>query len=259
MIRQGATWRWAIALLAIAGCVSTAPRYNPFKVAETEIRQKVKRIALFPVSLPTDLDDPDPVKAKFEALISAKLKEGGFVPVPSQELDAIWKRMKEQLGGFFDPITGKRDEAKFKTAREHALREIQAKTKADAVLHPSIQFIKVNFYPNFYMNEASWHGTSESMLTGGFWGFFGSQLSGTTTALSLYVTVEDINGVDMYANAGGIQLAYKLSGQSFVAVPRQQLFADEQRNQGAVNVALNPLIGKADLPKPASQPSERDN
>jgi hypothetical protein len=256
MRRRWTRWGWAIAAMIAAGCLPTAPRYNPFKVTEPEIRQKVKRVALFPVGLPTDLDDPEPVKAKFEALIEAKLKEGGFVPVPSQELDAVWKRMKEQLGGFFDPITGKRDEAKFKTAREHALRELQAKTKADAVLYPSIQFIKVNFFSN----QATWHGTSESLLTGGFWGnFLAGQRSGTTTALSLYVTVEDINGVDMYVNVGGIQLAYKLSGSTFVAVPRPELFVDEQRNQAAVNAALNPFIGKVDLPKPAGPPSERDH
>jgi hypothetical protein len=165
--------------------------------------------------------------------------------------------MKEQLGGFFDPITGKRDEAKFKTAREHLLREVNAMTKADAILHPSIQLVKAGFGNN----EARWHGTSESLITGGFWGaFLAGTNNGTSSALSLYVTLEDINGVELYINAGGIQLAAKLSGRTFVAVPRNELFADEKRNQAAVNVALNPLIGKAALPKPAtSSGSERDN
>jgi hypothetical protein len=236
---------WLIGALAVAGCVPPAVAYNPFKMPEQEIRQKIKRVALAPVTLPSNLDDPEPVKAKFEALIQAKLREGGFTPVPSQEVDALWKRMKEQLGGFFDPITGKRDEAKFKTAREHLLREVNAMTKADAILHPSIQLVKVGFGNN----EARWHGTSESLITGGFWGAF-----------SLYVTLEDINGVDQYINVGGIQLAAKLSGHTFVAVPRNELFADEKRNQAAVNVALNPLIGKATLPKPATSPgSGRDN
>ena len=255
MRQRWTRWGCTIAALIVAGCLPTTLRYNPFKVAEPEIRQKVKRVALFPVTLPTDLDDPEPVKAKFEALIQAKLKEGGFIPVPSQEMDAIWKRMKEQLGGFFDPVTGKRDEVKFKTAREHTLREIQAKTKADAVLHPAIHLIKVNFGNN----QAAWHGTSESLVPGGFWATFITGANhGTTSALSLYVTLEDIHGVELYVNMGGIQLAAKLSGQAFVAVPRPQLFADEQRNQTAVNVALNPLIGKADLPKP-SPTIERDN
>jgi hypothetical protein len=255
--RQPSNRVWLIAAMVVAGCVPAAAPYNPFKMSAPEIRQKVKRVALAPVILPVDLDDPEPVKAKFEALIQAKLREGGFTAVPSQEVDALWKRMKEQLGGFFDPITGKRDEAKFKTAREHLLREVSATTKADAILHPAIQLVKVNFGNS----QARWHGTSESLITGGFWGaFLAGANNGTTSALSLFVTLEDVNGVELYVNAGGIQLAAKLSGQRFAAVPRNELFADEKRNLAAVNVALNPLIGKTAPPEPGASPTpEREN
>jgi hypothetical protein len=49
----------------------------------------------------------------------------------------------------------------------------------------------------------------------------------------------------MYVNAGGIQSLSKLSGNRFVNVPRSELFADEERNHKAVDIALNPLIGRS--------------
>ncbi|HEX9201022.1 MAG TPA: hypothetical protein VF865_15795, partial [Acidobacteriaceae bacterium] len=152
--------------LIAAGC-ATAPPYNPFKIAEEEFHGKIKTIALAPVGVPGDLGDPDPVKAEFESLIEAKLREAGFSVVPSRESAEIFNNMNKQLGGIFDPVTGKRDETKLKTAQEHARRELGAKFKADAVLYPGISLGVASFAGG----SASWGGTSESLaMTEGFFG-----------------------------------------------------------------------------------------
>lgn len=246
---------WFLTTLAVAvvgaGCATTAPPYNPFKISRDDLYGKVKTIALAPVSIPGDLDDPDPVKAKFESLIEGKLREAGLSVIPSKEGEEIWKQMKEHLGGFFDSITGKRDEAKFKAAREHTLRELHTKFKADAVLHPHITMVKASFADN----KAQWHGTEERLTSGGFLeALFGSKYRGGVPALSLVVTVEDIHGADMYVNAGGIQTLAKLSGGQFIPVPRSELFANEERNVAAVNIALGPLVTKS---TPAGPPKEK--
>ncbi len=237
---------WAAAMAVVAsGCATTTP-YNPFKIPQSEIKSKTKIIALSPINFPTDIDNPDPVKAKFEALVTAKLQEGGYQVVPSSEYAAIWKQMVEQLGGFFDPITGKRDEQKVKTVREHTLRELAAKTKADAILDSAVSPMKVSFANN----RAAWHGTSEYLISGGaLAAFLAPTFSGTVTALSLVVDLSDIHDVEMYVNAGGIQSLMKLSGSRFVAVPRSDLFVDEERNRKAAEIALNPLIGKVVEPE----------
>ncbi|HEX9445447.1 MAG TPA: hypothetical protein VGA73_15105 [Candidatus Binatia bacterium] len=234
-------WMCAGLALALYGCAG-ATRSNPFKIPQAEIKGKVKIVALAPINFPTDIDDPDPVKAKFESLITAKLKEGGFTVVPSSEYGALWKQMTEQLGGFFDPMTGKRDEQKFKTVREHTLRELSAKTKADAVLGSAI----LGFKAAFRLNRASWHGTSEDLVPGGVLTavLIGGH-NGTVGALSLGVGLSDIHDVDLYMNYGGIQLLSKISRGNFSPVPRAELFADEERNRKAVDIALDPLLGKA--------------
>jgi hypothetical protein len=234
--------------LIVAGCATTTP-YNPFKIPAEEIHSNFKTIALSPVAVPGDIEDPNPIKAKFESLIQAKLREAGFSVVPSAESAEIFSNMNKQLGGIFDPVTGQRDETKFKAAKEHALRELSTKFKADAVLYSRISAGTARFSGG----KASWGGTSESVsMTEGFLGALQvGQLRGNTTALSLVVSIENINGGVAYVNTGGIQLAAKISGGQFVPVPRNQLFASEERVAAAVNYAFAPLVRS---PAPAGAP-----
>jgi hypothetical protein len=234
--------------LVSGGCVTTPP-YDPFKVPREEIYSKIKTIALAPVGIPGNIQDPDAVKAKFEALIEAKLREAGFTIVPSRETAGIWDRMNKQLGGMFDPVTGKRDETKFKSVREHFLREVETKFKADAVLHPNIRTVMARFAGG----QANWDGVSESLSpTEGFMGMLSvGQFQGTVGALSLVVTIENIHGVDAYVNGGGIQLVSKLSGGKFIPVLPGLLLTNEARNTAAANIALEPLVK---TPAPAEAP-----
>lgn len=232
-----------------AGCATTPP-YNPFKVSQEQIYAKTKTVAMTPISVPEGIPDPQSVKAKFESLLEAKLEEAGFLIVPSNEFAQIWKRMTEQVGGYFDPISGKRDESKFKTVLEYTCREVSTKFKADALLHSYIRVFKVNWS----RPVARWHGTSESIMPTGqqvLEIFAGVNRRGTVPALSLTVSLQDTNEVNLYLNSGGIQLLSKLSGDNFVSVPPHELFIDEERNRNAVNIALDPLIKK---PSSTEQP-----
>ena len=228
-----------ITLLALGGCATTQPPHNPFKIPEAEFHGKIRTIALAPVQLPDGLEQPDPVKAKFETLVDAKLRAQGFAVVPSSEYTAVWKRMIEQLGGYFDPLTGKKDETKFKAVRTHSLRELNARFKADAVLHPAVRVVPARFSNN----TASWDGVTDTVLAGGggWQAIFAGPRQGTISALTFMVFIEDPNEVLMYSNGGGLQVANKLSGSTFILVPQNELFVDPERNQTAVNLALDAL------------------
>lgn len=236
-----------MAFLFAAGCATTTP-YNPFKVSQEEFYNKTKTIALIPVDLPKGLADPESVRGKFEALLEEKLHEGGFLTVPSKEYAEIWKRMTEQIGGYFDPVSGKRDESKFKTVWEHTYRELNTKFNINALLQPNIQVFKINWSGT----TVRWHGTSESIISTGQFlldSVVGISRYGTVPALSLTVCIQDIHGVTEYLNSGGIQLLSKLSGAKFEQVPQHELFANEERNRDAVKIALEPLINKTVSPK----------
>lgn len=250
MLRQSLSTIALAATLFGAGCTTAPPPYNPFKVPEQGFRDKFNTVAIAPVTVPGDLTEADPVKAKFASFIETKLREAGFTVVSSKETLDMFQNMSKQLGGIFDPVTGKRDEAKFKAAREHTLRELGTKFKAAAVVYPTIFAGPARFGGG----TAHWNGASESIAMAQ--GFLASlqvnTLSGTTRALSLGISFEDINGTDLYFNAGGIQLVAKYSGGQLAAVPRDQLFLDDGRNAAAVNRALEPLVNsvKGGAPQP---------
>lgn len=220
-----------VAVLMGVGCAST-PRYNPFKIPQDEFYSKIKTIALAQIRVPRDLEDPTPVRSRFESLIDAKLREAGFSTVPSRELEAIFDKVAQQKGGLFDPVTGKPDEARVKSVWENTLLLMRERFNADSVLLPRIEVVDAEFYEG----EANWDGANE-------W-FTSRERNGSIRALSLVVVIKDASGLDVYIGRGGIQVASKISGGKFVLLPRAELFANQERNVAAVNVALNPLVRK---------------
>lgn len=202
----------------------------------------VKLIALVPIELSTDAEDPAAVKAKFEWLIRSKLEEGGFKVIPSDEFASIWKKTVAKLGPVYDPASGKRDDKKFNAAFATAARELWGETGADALLHSAIAVVKAEFSSNL----AEWHGTIDYVRPEGVWGMLsGPQGYGTVPALSLWVDLVDFQGTEMYVNAGGIQVMSKVStGMKVYEVPLHDRFADEAKNVRSVAIALNPLIGR---------------
>lgn len=225
-------------------CASTTP-YNPFKVEQDEFFKTAKIVALGPVFVPADITDTDEAKTKFESAITAKLTQAGFSVIPSKEYSAIWKRMTEEIGGYFDPVSGKRDEAKFKAVREHSRREVSTKFNVDTLLFPRIQIVKAEWKDAY----ATWDGTTESVQSKGdifMQALLFQSRSGTVPALSLVVFIEDLNGRSLYAHAHGLQVLTKFTGGEFVAVPQQELF-QEQRNLAAIDAVLKPLVNPSKL------------
>jgi len=229
MLRRSFLVGSLMVILIITGC---ATPYNPFKVSQEQFFAKTKVIALVPIIVPSDLQDPEPVKIKFESMIGDKLRDAGFLTIPSQEYSEIYKRMTDQMG----------------SPHELTCRELCAKFKVDAFLYPSIDVVAAEWADGM----ASWWGTSESVepITKAFLKGLLIRTSGTVPALVLSVTIRDINGAALYIDGGGIQVLAKISGiKKFVPVPRDMLFVDEGRNSKAVNLALEHLIKKPISPK----------
>lgn len=235
-----------IALIG-ASCATTPP-YNPFKIDQNKFFATTKTVALVPFTGHADLETSGQVIAKFELLMGNKLREAGFSVLPSKEYRDIWLHNVLQMGTIFDPITGKRDDSKFKTIQEQCYKELAEKLNVDAVLISRILFVKASFYEFV----ARWDGTEESLdVRSGGMKFLGlldsSTTTGTVPALSLEVTIKDIHGTPIYLNKGGIQVLTKRSPR-FVSVSKNELLVNEERNMTAVDIALDPLIRKSESP-----------
>jgi hypothetical protein len=225
--------------LILATGYASPPKEDPFKVPKAEVRAEVKTIALSPLKIPTDLEDPKPVGKEFETLIESQLKKGGFLVIPANRFGEIWTVRTQSSGGFFDPVTGKLDEAKYNAIRTRALQDARVILHADAVLFPGIQEISAPYAAGL----ARWHGTSERVISGAQDAQVVRQ-RGTVHAFSLKAILQNCDGRTLFENYGGIQLSSKLREVSltFIPVARSELFADPKRDQGAVELALDPLV-----------------
>src|SRR5438552_8666108 len=104
-----ARFRFALQVSAIVACAcgSTQKPYNPFKVPRESFYPALKTVALVPVRLPSDLEDPEPVRALFAGSIEAKLKKAGNSVAPGSDVGPIIEAKLKESGGMFDPTTGK--------------------------------------------------------------------------------------------------------------------------------------------------------
>jgi hypothetical protein len=240
-----ARFRLALQAIAIVACAcgSTQKPYNPFKVPRESFYPALKTVALAPVRLPGDLEDPEPVRALFAGAIEAKLKNAGIAVVPGSDVDPIIEAKTKEVGGVFDPTTGKADEAKVKALNAAIGRELKARFNADALLTPSIRVVNAALSHD----QARWDGVTEGAGKGGFWKALVRTHSGSIRALSLVVVLADPEGQLLYAKGGGIQVLGNVTvGGDFERRPRSELFADGDRNENAVHIALDPLLVGSD-------------
>ena len=193
------------------------------------------------------------VRKQFESLMTAKLSEAGFSVVPSDEYRKIWEQLVKAHGGVFDPVTGKKDDARYEAIQKKAAQEISARLPINAVLYLSIVHVTVHFASGV----AKWDGTDQHIdgsltrvegVSGFFKTFFGSgaNTSGNLPAISLKVRITDVQtGDDKFNHRGGIQLVMKRGAwysTNLVPIQTEELFASEERNSGAVTYALDPIM-----------------
>ncbi len=185
----------------------------------------LQTIALAPLETPDGLDNPEPVRALFDSLLTGELTRAGFTVVPSREAGAIWTRLVDSVQGFYSALTGELVEEKHGAVVNGTLRELKERFHTDVWLRPEIDVVAVDFEGG----KARWDGTDEGV---------GSGTSGTVPALSLAVVALDMDGKTIYAGRGGIQVLRK----GFKDVSRDKLFQDAKRNLKALHLAIDSLL-----------------
>lgn len=220
-------------LFWVTGC-ATAPSNNPFLISEKDFFAESRPFVLVPVGMPRWADETDPVKRKFESLITGKLQGAQFEVLPTTVYGEIWDGMTTRMGGYYDRISGKRDEKKFDAVMEHTLRELHRKVGEVLVLHPNLEVV----HAMLSYGGATWDGTREEFQTYGF--------KGTIRALSLCIAVEDTNRKILYHRHGGIQLLETLSWSGVpIPLPSREILSRDELLVRAVNIAMGPLVQRS--------------
>ncbi len=141
--------------------------------------------------------------------------------------------------------------ASHRVAREHALRTLARRFDADVLLNPSLIVVDAHFDGS----DAHWWGRREKVASLGqeFVDGFASLLTlgfadvrwRTIRALSLVVTIENVDGHEVYVNGSGLEVLEVRTTWGLAPRPEAELFADRERNTLAV---LQALLG---IPHPA--------
>lgn len=210
-----------------------------------------KRIAVWSLTLPRRLEEPtnvpgatrpEDVKSEFDSLITNILTAAGVSVVPVSETRAVWKRLVDSSGGFFDTYTGKRIEAKYQAVRAAWQQELATRLGAEAWLFPRV----VTKSAKVHGTKVKWDGVEQESgaKSGGILKvLFGSDEEAQLGVLSLVVDIEDINGKVLYSGVGGIQLRSKIVYEHIEEIGMAGgLFVNTERNRRACHLALDPAL-----------------
>ncbi len=229
-------------LSGLAGCTSI-PLYTdkPFSADRADFVRTVRVIALEPMP-GLDLKGEAAIQDAFETELTDELRNLGFLVVPSRQFAQLWQQLSKEDRTLYDPITGKRDDARAAEIRKRVVTELESRHQADAVLLPRMIVSNALLSGCF----ARWNGI-EQQIDG--CNAAGEKLRGKISVLSLLVTIEGRDGRVLFRNAGGIQPGVRLNTDApgaaqFDKLEEEQILTDRAKNRIAVAVALSPLLQK---------------
>lgn len=239
-------WCTAFATTATVACTSPAPAYDPFVVPAETVFDAIEAIVATPLTLPGELRVSDSASHRIDSLIEAELTAAGIRVVSADEYAVVWDRILRQMGGFFDPVTGERDEVKFQATRRELLRELRGRFGTAVMLYSELQIVEAEVADGV----AKWDGTSQLVIGGGSrierrfadtfeQDMFGSNLYGTIGAVSLVLAIDGTEGEELYRSFGGVEvLSTAAPASGDVAY---ELVADSARVEYAVGIVVKPL------------------
>lgn len=242
-------------LLALIGLVAAggaaAADYDPYKIPKDQFPARVHKIALLPFALPGDTPDADAVRQRLERMITQKLTSKGYASIPSSEYDKIWTHMAHQLGGIYDPITGKPDKEKLQTARDYTARELSERFGTDTLLDSYVVIGELLPYvkpglpmPHFFAGDEIlvWQGKPIEAGDPHFFDAPEGNLPQKVFGTRLNVGIYDLAGTHLYGISVGMQWTKIFVARSHEDRPVTQLYQDPGILEHAANVVLDPLV-----------------
>lgn len=246
-MRPFAPWRGgalALLMLGAAACGSYPSARPGLHVSSADFRQRVRTLCLVPVQTQVALPEQDAKLAAFEGQLAHRLGQGGFTVVPSEQSRAVTQRVLAAAGGYYDPYSGERDQARYDAVRPQVASALRGELGCDATVLPTIALVSVPFHGG----EAQWDGLRYP---------YGSyDVSGWTAGLSLWVSIRDLDGQELFFSTGAIQALFSIKSgffsEGFEAVSDTQVLTDQAKNLQAINSCLGPVLERPPAPVPAS-------
>lgn len=134
---------WLLPLLAFLGGCATKRRGVGEYYAQPPslIARSVKTVAVTPpqIWLPLPEADRQRIRSCVEGALVRGLRAKGYQVVEPAQVEEVWRRFSGQLGGVFDPASGKADPEKRKLLEEFLRRELASRFDAQALAWNAIE------------------------------------------------------------------------------------------------------------------------
>lgn len=208
------------------------------------LNRQYKRIGLMPAQF---AGDAERVKAapRYQALIAEQLRKHGYDVVLADEAASAWEAERRAAGGFYDPATGARDEARWRAARQKIIEAFRQQHGLEAVIVPEFE----NTFAPLQGGWINWDGNKEMVLVmgKGLASFMNldTVLAGSLPALSLVLHVQDARGEDIFVGRGGVHALVKIDKGRVVDKAESDFFKDPERDVDAAAAATKGFRPKA--------------
>jgi hypothetical protein len=193
---------------------------------------------------PEGVDVPESSLSEIDSLIEEALTGAGYHCIPGTEHAAAWDRIVAQMGGLHDSTTGDFDKLRLEVAKEQLRLDLVDLHHPDYMLFPEIWVVEAVSSGGV----ARWDGASQAIVWFGIrllnaidavlYQYEGFLQPEVVEALSLGVIVENMEGTEIFQNAGGIEVL-KAVDESDEFEP---VLADQERTIHAVRTALSPFL-----------------
>jgi hypothetical protein len=240
-------------LAASAGCFlppsQSEEQYDPFVAPTDTVLNLVDAIVVTPVVPPEGVFVSPAASQLITGAIETRLSQGGITVVPAAEYTRIWDGIIRQLGGFFDPLTGEREEWKFQAARRELMRELQGRYRTRVLLYAELHVLDA--YVDGGIVE--WDGAEQDIRGHGEpidaryqETFQQDELAGSrdgvVSVVSLAAAIDGPDGREIYRNFGGLEVVGRRQGTVVDVEGDFVLEAQWERVVHAVDRALSPLV-----------------
>ena len=215
-----------------------ASEVRPASVPSAQIKEQVMTIALARIDAEGH-PQVEQVRTLYEKHLSEALVKAGFRVLPSPTYAQAADAASREVGGIYDPITGKVVPDKSKAMDAALRRRLAAEHAVDAVLTPRMEMVTATYNE---AGDAKWDGVTQSVFKTEF-GWNGRAYSGQQPALSLGVRLEDMNAQHLYSSRAGVELTALFISGSFEQIPKEELLVDETKSGRAVGLALAGMTG----------------
>lgn len=195
-------------------------------------------IAVDETTLPRSFQARSPRHIAFDTLIVAQLQAAGFAIIPPESTAAVWRHVRDSVGGFYDRYSGRVVDDKLQAVMGRTLAQLREHYHIAAWLRPFVSRVSVPFSGG----KIAWDGIEErSGGRGGLGGFLLGEHTGTLPGLSLRISLVDSTARTIYRGAGGLELAGRIQDGRLVDLTPDSLLGDDARIARAVHLALDSL------------------